>query len=237
MDNFDAVIIVPAFNEEDVIKETIQKLLWARKQLNGLDICVVNDGSTDRTAEILDEFDDITVIHLPYNVGIGGAVQTGYKYAVQKGYDLAIQFDADGQHNEKDLESLIHHLIEHDLDMVIGSRFLTQTDYKGSPYRRIGIWYFQILIFLLTRQKITDATSGFRVVNKKVMKKFSTNYPKDYPEPEVIIDLVKNNYKVAEKTVYMSERQGGKTSISKIRSLYYMLKVSLSICMRTILKE
>ncbi|QHS23505.1 glycosyltransferase family 2 protein [Virgibacillus sp. MSP4-1] len=234
------LIIVPCFNEEAVIKNTLQKLLWAKKQMKtfSVDICVVNDGSTDQTAQILDSYrEEVVVIHLPCNLGIGGAMQTGYKYACKKGYDYAIQFDADGQHNEKDIQYILHYIDNQQLDMTIGSRFLKKTDYKGSPFRRAGILYFQFFIFVLTGRKITDATSGFRVINRKVIEKFSANYPKDYPEPEVIIDLVKNGYQVEEITVHMNQREGGETSISHIRSLYYMLKVSLSIFMRTIVKE
>jgi glycosyltransferase involved in cell wall biosynthesis len=237
MKDLKILIIVPAYNEEDVIENTVRNLLDVKRVMKNIDICVINDGSHDLTKEILNKFDDITAIHLPFNVGIGGAVQTGYKYANEHGYDLAIQFDADGQHSEHELENIIQYLIDQNLDMVIGSRFLQKTDYKGSPFRRIGILYFQLLILLLTRKKITDATSGFRVVNKKVIQKFACNYPKDYPEPEVIIDLVKNGYQIAEKTVNMNARKGGKTSISTFRSFYYMLKVSLSILMRTIVKE
>jgi glycosyltransferase involved in cell wall biosynthesis len=233
------LVIVPAYNEEEAMRGTLDNLVKEkyRKKEICLDICVVNDGSTDRTTEIVSEFKDVILLDLPFNLGIGGAMQTGYKYAWENQYDVALQFDADGQHNIDDLPIIINPILNGELDMVVGSRFLIKTDYKGAFLRRVGIYYFTILLYLLTKQKFTDPTSGFRAIGKNALKEFAEYYPKDYPEPEVLIYLQKKGYKIAEKSVHMLERQGGTSSITPFKSLYYMCKVTLSICMQKIIKE
>jgi glycosyltransferase involved in cell wall biosynthesis len=233
------LIIVPAYNEEDAIQGTLNILLIekARRKNIMLDICVVNDGSSDATASIVRERRGVLLLDLPINLGIGGAMQTGYKYAWENHYDVAVQFDADGQHNIDDLDVIIDPIIDGDLDMVVGSRFVKKTDYKGSISRRTGIYYFTMLLFFLTKQKFTDPTSGFRAIGRKVLKEFAHYYPKDYPEPEVLIYLQKRGYKIEEKSVNMRERQGGVSSITPFKSVYYMLKVTLSIFMQKIIKE
>lgn len=229
------LIIIPAYNEEEAIGDTLTKLLDLRNHFTDLEVCVVNDGSKDNTAQIVKTF-DVNLINLPYNLGIGSAVQTGYKYAYQNGFDIAIQFDADGQHNPEDLYNIIKPIAENECDMVLGSRFTKKTAYKGSLSRRIGIFYFTALLKLLTKQTFMDPTSGYRAKNRKVIEIFSTNYPKDYPEPEVLIHLKKKGLRIHEISVNMQERQGGQSSITPLKSIYYMIKVSLSILMQKIVK-
>lgn len=228
------LVIVPAYNEESTIGGTLDNLKRIKLQHLELDVCVINDGSKDRTAEIVKSREGVSLLNLPYNLGIGGAMQTGYRYANRNNYDIAIQFDADGQHGEKDLEALIRPIQAREADVVIGSRFLEKTPYKGSTLRRIGIYYFSKLLLYLTGASITDPTSGYRAINKKVIKLFSKNYPMDYPEPEVIIKLKKKNYRLKEVTVNMRERQGGKSSITFFHSIYYVIKVSISIVLQSL---
>lgn len=237
------LVIVPAYNEEEAIITTLDKLVQTKQQYANItiDICVVNDGSSDKTAMMVSEMDNMTLLDVPYNLGIGGAMQTGYKYAYENNYDIAVQFDADGQHNPEDLYTIIEPLVNdaqlENVDMIIGSRFVEKTDYKGAVTRRIGIFYFSQLLYLLTGERFTDPTSGFRAINKKVIKEFACRYPKDYPEPEVLIYLHRRGYKIAERSVNMKARQGGVSSITLMRSIYYMLKVTLSILMQKVIKD
>lgn len=231
------LVIIPAYNEKDSIERTLADLLAFKeeKRFRNLDICVINDGSEDNTATIVKGM-NVILVDLPVNLGIGGAVQTGYKYAYTYGYDLAIQFDADGQHRSSELEKIINPVLHNEWDMCIGGRFVEKTSYRGSLQRRLGIYYFEKIIQLLTGVRVTDATSGFRCINKKVIKLFAKDYPKDYPEPEVIMLLNKRGLKIKEVSVEMSSREMGKSSITPFRSIYYMLKVSLSILIRKIEK-
>jgi glycosyltransferase involved in cell wall biosynthesis len=229
------LIIVPAFNEEESIATTLNKIELLRSNVEKLDVCVINDGSKDKTKEIVENY-DVELINLPYNLGIGCAMQTGYKFASRNNYDIAIQFDADGQHNIEDFINLIEPLKQNKCDMVVGSRFVEKTEYKGSLLRRVGIYFFSNLLGLLTREKFTDPTSGYRAINKKVIHLFAVNYPKDYPEPEVLIFLHRKGYKIKEISVNMSERQAGKSSITPLKSVYYMTKVTISILMQNIIK-
>jgi glycosyltransferase involved in cell wall biosynthesis len=223
------LIIIPAYNEEANILSTVQKI----ESTTTFDYVVINDGSTDQTLDILQKH-NINHIHLPVNLGIGGAMQTGYKYAFRKGYDYAIQLDADGQHNPADLDNLVREIIQNNFDMVIGSRFVERTSYKGSHIRRFGISYFYYMIRLLTRIKVTDPTSGYRIINRQVMKEFVHYYPTDFPEVEVLVHLVRNNFKIKEIKVEMNQRQGGKSSITPLKSIYYMIKVSCLSVIRSI---
>lgn len=223
------LVIIPAYNEEAAIRNTLLTLI----QTCPYDYIVVNDGSTDRTQDILDGY-GFHHLDLPINLGIGGAMQTGYRYAFRKGYQYAIQLDADGQHNPKDLERLVTEIKQSGCDMVIGSRFLEKTNYKGSPFRRIGILYFCGLLYCLSQIKITDPTSGYRIVNRNVIREFAHHYPVDYPEVEVIAKLAKKGYKIKEIKVEMNRRQGGKSSITPLKSLYYMTKVTFTSLIRAI---
>lgn len=224
------LMIVPAYNEEDSIIRTCN-MLKNKVLSNGiiLDYIVVNDGSTDSTREVLLK-NNIKFIDLVCNLGIGGAVQAGYKYALKYGYDIAIQFDGDGQHDINYVEALIKPIINMEANFSIGSRFVgNESEFKSTKMRRVGIGFLSGLIKTCTKKRVKDPTSGFRAADKNIIKIFADDYPKDYPEPESIITLLKKGYKVREIPVKMHERSGGKSSITAIRSLYYMFKVSLSI--------
>lgn len=230
------LIIVPAYNEEASIASTLNSLMKLKSNIKSLEICVVNDGSTDKTADIVASF-DVVLLNLPMNLGIGGAVQTGYKYAYNHGYEIAVQFDADGQHSTNDFLELIKPIIKNEEDMVVGSRFLQKTSYSGSKTRRIGIYYFYLILKLLTNKSYTDPTSGYRAINRRVICLFAHDYPKDYPEPEVLMHLNRKNMRIREVTANMAARQGGESSITFWKSVYYMGKVTLSILMQSIVKE
>ena len=219
------LVIIPAYNESESIVNTVRNI---QKKAPEFDYIVINDCSKDATLEVLKE-NNINHLNLPVNLGIGGAVQTGYKYALEKGYDVAVQVDGDGQHDPKYLSNLLKCLIEEKADMVIGSRFIENQGFQSTFMRRIGIVYFTRLIRALTGTTITDPTSGFRMAGRDVIRMFATQYPKDYPEPESIVTLLKNDMKVLEVPVRMKERQGGESSIKMTNSVYYMIKVSLAI--------
>ncbi len=216
--------IVPAFNEEEGLKNVALQF----KEIDFVDILVINDCSKDHTSEIGRQL-GFQVIDLPCNLGIGGAVQTGYKYAWEHNYDIAIQVDGDGQHNPSYIIELIRPIEEGKADMVIGSRYLKKEGFQSSFMRRMGITYFSFLIQLLEKEKITDPTSGFRACNRKIIEQFSRRYPHDYPEPESIAYLLRNQFHIAEIPVVMNERFGGRSSITSFKSIYYMIKVSLAI--------
>ena len=219
------LIIIPAFNEQACILNTVREV---KEKAPDFDCLVINDHSSDFTGYILEQ-NGIQHVNLPANLGIGGAVQTGYKYAFFNGYDTAVQLDADGQHDPSFLKSMLDKMIETDADMVIGSRFIEKQGFQSSFARRMGIRYFSGLIKFLTGKKITDPTSGLRLANRKVIEMFAEDYPVDYPEPESTAHILKKGMKVQEIPVIMRERQGGKSSINMKRSVYYMIKVSIAI--------
>jgi glycosyltransferase involved in cell wall biosynthesis len=216
--------IVPAYNEEACIRNLLINL----KKLETVDILVINDKSLDKTSEICKE-ENINVVDLPCNLGIGGAVQTGYIYAHQNNYDIAIQVDGDGQHDPNFIKNILDPLVKGNADLVIGSRYITKIGFQSTYMRRIGIKYFSILIEALTKQKITDPTSGFRAGNKKIIEEFSKNYPTDYPEPESIVSARRKGFIINEIPVVMKDRQGGSSSIQSFKSVYYMVKVTFAI--------
>jgi glycosyltransferase involved in cell wall biosynthesis len=217
--------IIPAYNEEGSVGKVIEEI---RTNLSQADILIVNDGSTDLTPGIAKSKGAI-VLDLPFNLGIGGAMQAGYKYAHENDYDIAVQVDADGQHDAKEIQKLLDALEVGKLDVAIGSRFLLGSEYKGSIMRRIGIAIFSGVISTIVRQRVTDPTSGFRASNRKAIQLFASDYPQDYPEPEVVILLHQCHLKMGEVSVKMNERYSGESSITKIRSIYYMVKVLLAI--------
>lgn len=219
------LVIIPAYNEEDSIGRVIEDV---RTNCPQMDILVVNDGSADHTSDRA-RASGVVVLDLPFNLGIGGGMQTGYKYAAEKGYDIAIQVDGDGQHDPKEIPKLLQTLEERKVDVAIGSRFITDLEYKATTMRRVGITVLSKVISIMVRQKITDPTSGFRASRKKAIQLFAVNYPQDYPEPEVVVLLSKSGLKMAEVPVKMSQRYSGESSITKIRSIYYMVKVLLAI--------
>ena len=226
------LVIIPAYNESENIVNTVKEI---KEKASDFDYVVINDCSSDKTLEIL-ESNHLNYINLPVNLGIGGAVQTGYKYALEHEYDMAVQVDGDGQHDPAYLHSLEETLIKENADMVIGSRFIKNEGFQSTFARRMGIVYFTKMIKSLTGTTITDPTSGFRLVNKDVIALFANDYPRDYPEPESIVALLKRKKKVLEVPVQMKERQGGVSSIRLWNSVYYMIKVSIAIlveCSRT----
>ena len=219
------LVIIPAYNEEASIVNTVQDIL---DHAPGFDYVVINDCSKDRTLQRCRE-NGLNVIDLPVNLGIGGGIQTGYRYAVEHGYDVAVQFDGDGQHDASYLQAIADRLERDDLDMVIGSRFIENEGFQSTGLRRFGINFFKFLIKLLYGGTITDATSGMRMCSRRVMEEFSVDYPQDYPEPETVARLLRKKYKVQEIPVVMRERSAGTSSINPAKSVYYMIKVSLAI--------
>lgn len=233
------LLIIPAFNEEESILKTITTVNKFRNNCKyKLDYVVVNDGSTDNTEQIL-QLHSFNHIQLVTNLGIGGAVQTGYKYAFKNNYDIAIQFDGDGQHDISSLNNLISPILKDNVDMTIGSRFILQkkSEFQTTFMRRLGINVISFCIKLVTGHKILDTTSGFRASNTKVIKYFADRYPTRYPEPESIVHLIKKNFSVIEVPVNMFERQGGESSITPIKSIRYMCEVCLSILVTVLMKK
>ena len=226
------IIIIPAYNESGNIENTVKDIL---ENARGFDYLIVNDCSQDNTLDICRN-KGFNYINLPINLGIGGAVQAGYRYAYYHGYDTAVQFDGDGQHDAAYLSKLLEVIEKDEADMVIGSRFIENEGFQSSGLRRVGIRYFTRLIKLLTRETITDPTSGMRMVNRKLLKEFTESYPKDYPEPESAVTILKRGYRVKEIPVQMRSRAEGESSISMGKSVYYMIKVSLAIFIANIMK-
>lgn len=225
MRNRKVLIIIPAYNEEDNLEKVIGDVTKACPEY---DYLVVNDGSTDNTGKLCRQ-KNIAAADLPINLGIGGAVQTGYRYAYENDYDIAVQIDGDGQHDCGYLEELLRPLLEETADVVIGSRFLKKEGFQSSVLRRTGIRMLSDLIKMCTGVRIYDVTSGFRAVNQKFIKIFAEDYPADYPEPEAIISTVMHRGRIMEVPVVMKEREGGTSSINAGRSVYYMIKVTLAI--------
>ena len=224
-DDTKCLVMIAAYNEEDNLARVVDHLIKVYPQY---DYVVINDGSTDATQQICEK-NHYNYINLPMNLGIGGAIQTGYLYAFDNGYDIAVQLDGDGQHDPSYIEELIRPIIEGYADYVIGSRFINREGFQSSGMRRAGIMFLSGLIRVLCFKKVRDVTSGFRAVNRKFIENFAVNYPPDYPEPEAIMDAVMNRARIMEVPVIMHERKGGKSSINLRRSIYYMIKVSLDI--------
>lgn len=225
------LLIIPAYNEEKCILNTYNKIINYNKN-NGtnFDVIVINDGSTDNTVNILEK-NSIPHINLIHNLGIGGAVQTGYKYAYENGYDYAVQFDGDGQHDVNYVKNIVEPLMNKDADMVIGSRFINKesSNFKSSKSRQFGIKVISFFIKLVTGKKVYDTTSGFRAIDRDIIKEFASSYPIEYPEPITTTEVLKKKYKVSEVPVSMNEREDGKSSIHSWKNAYYMINVCLSI--------
>ncbi|MEK6759398.1 MAG: glycosyltransferase family 2 protein [Deltaproteobacteria bacterium] len=219
------LIIIPAFNEEGSIGVVIDNI---KKHVPWADIAVVNDGSSDRTAAIASS-KGVILISNPYNMGIGSTMQTGYKYAHMKGYDVAVQVDADGQHPAEQIAQLIRPVVENKADIVVGSRFLGEGSYRPSLARGAGMALFSSVVSVIIKEKVTDTTSGFRAAGKECIEFFAKRYPDDYPEVEALVLLHKKGFSIMEIPVSMNERSAGRSSITPIRSIYYMVKVLLAI--------
>jgi glycosyltransferase involved in cell wall biosynthesis len=227
------LIIIPAYNEAENIASVIDQLY--RDGKGQWDLLVVNDASHDSTGDIARATGKARVIDLPFNLGIGGGVQTGFKFARKFGYRYALQFDGDGQHQASEIPKLLDLLQGGFADVAIGSRFNKKHEgFRSSPLRRLGIRIFEWFSFFLIRQRITDHTSGFRAFNRKAIEFLADNYPSDYPEPEAIVTLGKNGFRMKEVFTQMMERQGGISSISLAKGPYYMIKVLLSMFMASI---
>jgi len=222
----DVLVVVPVHNEASSIADVLREL---RALTPSYDVVVVNDGSTDTTAEVA-RANGIQVIDLCFNVGIGGAVQTGFKYALERGYQIVVQLDGDGQHLAEEIGTLIEPVRSGHCEMSIGSRFLPgSAEYDGSAVRRFATKALSVFCGALSGQQITDATSGFRAYGARALRYLASYYPADYPEPEAIVLLSRRNLPICEVPVRMRLRQGGQSSIRGARTLYYMTKVTLSL--------
>ena len=225
------LIIIPAYNEEANIERVVHTVtaFAARCDSHQVDYIVINDGSVDRTEEICRR-EGFETVHLVQNLGIGGAVQTGYLLARQLNYDAAVQFDGDGQHDIESLDALLRPIAEGKADFVIGSRYLNNASaFRSTFMRRLGSSMLALTLRICSGFRPTDPTSGYRAANRAGIRLLSEDYPADYPEPESIVTLLKHKLRVTEVSVNMFERLGGVSSISPLKSVRYMFKVSLAI--------
>ncbi|WP_029072512.1 glycosyltransferase family 2 protein [Kandleria vitulina] len=225
------LIIIPAYNEEETILNAVNKIKkYNEEHDEKYDYVVINDGSTDKTETILRE-NNLNHVELIHNLGIGGAVQAGYIYAYQNNYDVAVQYDGDGQHDIAYVSKIVEPIINEGYNMVIGSRFVDghKSKFQTTGARRMGIKLISNVIKFKTKKRIKDTTSGFRAVDKKVIKMFVRDYPVEYPEPISTVNVLLSGLNVTEVPVEMNERQGGSSSIQSLKSAYYMINVILSI--------
>ncbi len=230
------LLIIPAYNEDENILKVCKNIEeYNKKSEQKLDYIVINDGSKDNTLKVLQE-NKINSINLINNLGIGGAVQTGYKYAYENNYDIAIQFDGDGQHDINYVQKICKPIIDKQADMVIGSRYLNkkESEFQSTFMRRLGSNIISAFIRILCGKKITDPTSGFRAVNKEIVREFATYYPTEYPEPESAVNLLVNEYTIMEIPVSMNEREGGVSSIRFGKTIDYMVKVIMAMIIDSI---
>jgi glycosyltransferase involved in cell wall biosynthesis len=217
--------IVPAFNEARSIAGVVAELRAIQPEF---EIVVVDDGSTDETAAVARRA-GAEVVQLPFNLGIGGAVQTGIEWARRRGCELAVQVDGDGQHDPREIEKLLQPILAGRTDVAVGTRFAGDRTYRPSVARRIGIGVFAGLVSLIVRQRVTDTTSGFRAMNERAIELFADEYPYDYPEVEATVLIFRHRLRLVEVPVTMRQREAGRSSITVLRSLYYMGKVSLAL--------
>ena len=221
-----ALVIIPAYNEEMSIGDVVSRM---KNALRESDILVINDGSLDNTSEVA-RSSGAMVINLPYNLGIGSTLQTGFLFAAQRGYRVVIRLDADGQHRPEEVEALVKPILSGKADLVVGSRFLSSNDgFKSTFARRIGIRFFSAIVSLIIGRHVTDPTSGFQAMNDKAVQFFAQEYPPDYPEIEALVLASKAGLTVKEVPVTMLERKEGQSSINFIWSVYYVLEVLISI--------
>jgi glycosyltransferase involved in cell wall biosynthesis len=219
------VAVLPAFNEEPNIARVLAEL---RAVDPGLEVVVVSDGSTDRTADVA-ETAGARVIRLPFNLGIGGAVQTGFRFIWEEGYELAVRLDGDGQHDPTQLPAIVAPIVAGEADIVVGSRFLGSGAYRSSKARRIGIRILARVVSVIARQRLTDTTSGFQALNRRGIALYAAELPRDYPEVEGMVMAVRHRLRVREVPVTMREREYGRSSIGALASVYYMIKVLLAV--------
>ena len=227
------VAIVPAYNEAGAIGGVVDAIRAADA---AYDVVVIDDGSLDRTGAIARAHGAV-VVTLPYNMGIGSTVQTGFKYALEHGYETAVRLDGDGQHDPAELEKLLGPIERDEADIVTGSRFVEGSgNYRPPLARRIGIIWFAKIVSVLTKQRVTDTTSGFQALNRKGIALFADDYPNDYPEVEATVLVFKHRLRLVEVPVTMRVRETGTSSITFVRSIYYVLKVTLALCMAMLRK-
>ncbi|HZO97699.1 MAG TPA: glycosyltransferase family 2 protein [Gaiellaceae bacterium] len=219
------VAIVPAFNEERNVGRVLDEL---RALDPGLDLVVVSDGSADRTAEVA-EAHGAHVLRLPFNLGIGGAVQTGFRYAWEEGYELAVRLDGDGQHDPSELRALVAPVVAGEADLAVGSRFVAGGGYRSSAARRVGIRILARVVSAIARQRLTDTTSGFQACNRRAIGVYAADLPHDYPEVEGIVLAIRRRVRLVEVPVTMREREHGRSSIGALASIYYMIKILLAL--------
>jgi glycosyltransferase involved in cell wall biosynthesis len=217
--------IVPAYNEQGSIAHVVFAL---REHAPDFDVLVVDDGSTDQTAAVAEQA-GASVIQHPFNLGIGGGMQSGFKYAQRHGYHVAVQVDGDGQHDPSYLATMLDELHAQGVDMVLGSRFVEEAGYKVPLPRRLGIAFFAVILSTVVRQRVTDPTSGFRMVGRRGIELFARDYPHDYPEVEALVMMHAHRLGVTEIPVRMTERFSGRSSITNTLSVYYMIKVLLAV--------
>ena len=220
------VAIVPSLNEELTVSRVIDEL---RAFDPGLVIVVVDDGSVDRTSEVAGAKGAV-VLRLPFNLGIGGAVQTGFRFAYEHGFDIAVRVDGDGQHDPAQLARVLEPVLSGEADIAVGSRFAAEEGgYRSSRPRRAGIRLLAWVVSRIVGQRVTDTTSGFQVLNRRGIALFARDYPHDYPEVEATVMVFRHRLRLVEVPVVMRERGGGRSSITALRSIYYMVKVLLAI--------
>ena len=220
------VAIVPAWNESGAIGRVVGEI---REFDSAIDVVVIDDASTDDTAKVA-ESHGATVLSLPFNVGIGGAVQTGFRYALEHGYELAVRLDGDGQHDASEIPKILEPIEAGEADLVIGSRFVGPDGTYRPPFaRRVGIRIFARLVSVLGGQRVTDTTSGFVALDRRGIELFAAQFPHDYPEVEATLVALRSGLRVAQAQVAMRERTTGTSSITFVRSLYYIVKVMLAL--------
>ncbi len=230
------LIIIPAYNEAATIGGLVKEIR-SKHPFPSLEILVINDGSADNT-EAEAKRAGARVVSLPFNLGIGGAVQTGYKIAADENFDVAVQLDGDAQHDPASLSNVVSPVLQDKLDFCIGSRFLNDTsDFKSTFTRRAGIRFLKLLLKLLAGVSLTDPTSGFRAANQKVIREFAAYYPVDFPEPEAVKIAKRFGARIGEVPVNMRKRLGGESSIRDFSTLYYMIKVTLAILIDSLKKK
>jgi glycosyltransferase involved in cell wall biosynthesis len=220
-----SIAIVPAHNEEASLGSLLAEIRRAEPDLA---VVVINDGSTDATERVAAAA-GVPAVNLPFNVGIGGTVQTGYQYALEHGFEIAIQVDGDGQHDPTEIGRVLEPIFDGRADLVVGTRFVSGGGYRGTRVRRVGIHIFARVVSLMVGQRVSDTTSGFRAVNRKALRLFAREYPHDYPEVESIVLLSRNGLRMLEVPVRMRVRETGASSITALRAAYYMIKVLLAL--------
>jgi glycosyltransferase involved in cell wall biosynthesis len=221
------LVIVPAHNEEESLPATLAEL---RQRSPGLDVLVVDDGSRDRTAQVAREH-NVPVVSHAVNLGVGGALQTGFCWALRHGYDVGVQLDADGQHDPGCLQALLEPVLQGACDVSIGSRYVARSGYRAPLARRLGMMLFSSVVRLTVGQRITDTTSGFRAYDRKVMEICQHDFPKDFPDAPLLIDLARRGFRLAEVPVEMRTREAGRSFYTLSKSLYYPYKNMLASLM------